>query len=222
MYTWPAASVTNVTLSIPFVIRHMVSVLASETVSPNEAHIATISAIILARLFLDLETIPHRLHTAFPRSVSAPPVSWRISRPFSGLSRFFPPPLFSFTLVHTISFTAALTLNRSTTTRSTAVKKMFNSNGASTHPCRRPCHTEPVRTSAVTRPDARSHPIVELASNFGGTPNRASTVHSRVRSTESYAWVRSTKHMCRGVLFCAPVGEVVGPQISYRSSTVAV
>ena len=42
LYTWPAASVTKVTLSIHFVVRHVVYVLASETVNPNEAHTATI------------------------------------------------------------------------------------------------------------------------------------------------------------------------------------
>ena len=58
MYTWPAASVTQVTLFILFVIRYMVSVLASETVNPNEAHTATITAIIFARLFVDIQTRP--------------------------------------------------------------------------------------------------------------------------------------------------------------------
>ena len=58
VYAWPAASVTKVSLSIPFVIRHMVSVSASETVNPNEADTATITTIIFARLFLDLETMP--------------------------------------------------------------------------------------------------------------------------------------------------------------------
>ena len=58
LYTWPAASVKKATLSVPFVIRHMVSVLVSETVNPNEALTATITVIIFARLLLDLETMP--------------------------------------------------------------------------------------------------------------------------------------------------------------------
>ena len=58
MYTWPIASVTKVTLSIYFVIKHMVSVLASETTNPNEEHTATITVRISARLFLDLVTMP--------------------------------------------------------------------------------------------------------------------------------------------------------------------
>ena len=57
LHTWPASTVTKVTLSIPFIIGHR-SVLASETVNPNEANTGTKAAIIFATMSLDLETMP--------------------------------------------------------------------------------------------------------------------------------------------------------------------
>ena len=48
LYTWPAASTLNVTVDsgIPFARKHMISVLASNTVRPNAAHTTTITPII--------------------------------------------------------------------------------------------------------------------------------------------------------------------------------
>ena len=74
--TSSAGSLTKVALPTRFVSRHMVSVLAPETVNPNEQQTATIFCILFARLFSSTwERCPRRLHTAFPRSVAAPPQS---------------------------------------------------------------------------------------------------------------------------------------------------
>ena len=100
--TWPAASVTKVTLSIPFVIGHTVSVLASETANPNEAYIATAPASIFARLCLDLETMPASSAYSIPHiGCGSATVPWGLCRPFFGLSRFFlPPPISILTFYH--------------------------------------------------------------------------------------------------------------------------
>ena len=71
----------------------MVAVLAFETVSPIEAHTATISFIIFARLFLDLETMPASSAYNIPQiGCGSATFSWGLSRPFSGLPRFCPAP----------------------------------------------------------------------------------------------------------------------------------
>ena len=60
LYTWPAASTLNVVVDsgIPFARKHMVSVLASDTVRPNAAHTTTITSIIFLSCSGDLETTP--------------------------------------------------------------------------------------------------------------------------------------------------------------------
>ena len=198
----------------------MVSVLISEIVNPNEARTAAISAIIFTRLFLDLQTMTASSAYSIPQiGFGSATVSWEISRPFSGLSLSPPHPLrllrlgAHHILHHTCNGTEPL--HRHMQFHS---KEMVNSNSASTHPCRRPCFTpnQPEHSPSSLRMRARipSWKCRITASIFGGTPNRASTVHKRVRSTESYALVRSTKH--------TQLVEVVGPQRSDRSSTVAV
>ena len=60
LYTWPAASTLNVAVDsgIPFVRKHMISVLASDTVRPNTAHTTTITPIIFLNCSGDCETTP--------------------------------------------------------------------------------------------------------------------------------------------------------------------
>ncbi|CAM9239845.1 unnamed protein product, partial [Laminaria digitata] len=93
-YTWPAASSNKVTMSIPFANRHMVSFLVSETINPNEAHTATISAIIFAKMFFDLETMPASSAYSSPLisflSIIVAPLG--LCRSFSGFSLLLPPP----------------------------------------------------------------------------------------------------------------------------------
>ena len=60
LYTWPAASTLNVEVDsgIPFVCKHMILVLASDTVRPNAAHTTTITPIIFLSCSGDCETTP--------------------------------------------------------------------------------------------------------------------------------------------------------------------
>ena len=127
-------------------------------------------------------------------------ISRGLCRPFFGLSRFCPPPILHLGAHHTLHHICiAVALNRSTATRSTAVKKMLNSNGARTHPCRTPCsmpnQSEHSPSSVRMSAGIPSWKWRTTASIFGDAPNRANTVHQRVRSTESYASVRSTKQI---------------------------
>ena len=58
LYTWPAASTLNMAVDsgIPFVRKHMISVLVSDTVRPNAAHTTTITHIIFSAARGDCET----------------------------------------------------------------------------------------------------------------------------------------------------------------------
>ena len=60
LYTWPAASTLNMAVDsgIPFALKHMISVLASDTVRPKAAHTTTITPIIFLSCSGDLETTP--------------------------------------------------------------------------------------------------------------------------------------------------------------------
>ena len=59
-YTWPAASPLNMAVDsgIPFARKHMISVLASDTVRPNAAHTTTITSITFLSCSGDCETTP--------------------------------------------------------------------------------------------------------------------------------------------------------------------
>ena len=60
VYTWPAASTLNMAVDsgIPFVRKHMISALASDTVRPNAAHTTTTTPIIFLIRSGDCETTP--------------------------------------------------------------------------------------------------------------------------------------------------------------------
>ena len=60
LYTWPAASTLNVAADsgIPFARKHIIPVLASDTVRPNTAHTTTITPIIFLSCLGDCETTP--------------------------------------------------------------------------------------------------------------------------------------------------------------------
>ena len=106
-----------------------------------------------------------------------------------------------------LSMMAASTRKRFSAKRSIAVKNMSNS-GASSHPCRRPCPTsnfsEHSPSPNLTHASMPSCNWRMTASILGGTPKRARTAHRRIRSTESYALVRSIKHKYKGVSFFRP------------------
>ena len=56
LLVYPAGCLSNENdFVLAFRHRHMITVLASETVDPKQVHTATITVIIFARLFLDLE-----------------------------------------------------------------------------------------------------------------------------------------------------------------------
>ena len=60
LYIWPAASTLSLSVDsgIPFVRKHMISVLASNTVRPNATHKATITPTIFLSCSRDCETTP--------------------------------------------------------------------------------------------------------------------------------------------------------------------
>ena len=60
LYTWPAASTLNMAVDsgIPFVLKHMISVFAPDTVRPNAAHTTTITPIIFLGCSGDCKTTP--------------------------------------------------------------------------------------------------------------------------------------------------------------------
>ena len=70
LYTWPAASTLNVAVAsgIPIVRKHMISVLASETVRPNAAHTVTITTIIFLTCSGDCEMTPASSAYSMPHS----------------------------------------------------------------------------------------------------------------------------------------------------------
>ena len=99
-------------------------------------------------------------------------------------------------------------LNLWRTTVSTTAK-MLNNSGDSTHPCRSPCSTS--NQSEQTPSSGRIQALNPYwkcwvtASICGGTPMQVSTYHRRVRSTVSYAFWRSIKHMKRDTPAFRPI-----------------
>ncbi|CAB1118243.1 unnamed protein product [Ectocarpus sp. CCAP 1310/34] len=95
--------------------------------------------------------------------------------------------------------TTSSSLNRMTTTSRTSAKKMLNSSWDSTHPCRTPCVTKNQSDSSPssmrTRARIPSWNWRMTSISFAGIPALASTFHSISRSTGSYAFFKSTKHM---------------------------
>ena len=84
-------------------------------------------------------------------------------------------------------------------TSMTAAKMMFNSSGDSTNPCRRPCVTQNLSeispSSIRIRARIPSWNWRATAIISSGIASVASTFLSSSRSTESYAFFTSTKHM---------------------------
>ena len=143
-------------------------------------------------------SIPHNLCTSssFPPRPSTLPV--RDVPSFSPFSLF----RWSCTMLSVMDESEK---KRFSATRSTAVKNMLNNSGASTHPCLRPCPTSNLCERSPS--SNRTHACIPswnwrmTASILDGTPKRARTSHKRVRSTESYALVRSINRKYKGVSF---------------------
>ena len=206
LYTWPAALMVNDTFSPRLVCRHMISVLDSETVSPNAEHAVTITVTVLSNPYDDRDTmpassaysIPHDLCTSsssFPRRPSTLPVRE---------VPFFSPFSFHWSYLM-LSMMAASAGKHFSATRSTAVKNMLNSSGASTHPWLRPCPTSNVSEHSPS--SNRMHACMPswnwrmTASIHGGTPKGARTSHRRVRSTESCFGEVDRAQVQGGVIF---------------------
>ena len=104
---------------------------------------------------------------------------------------------------------AGSSLNLWRTTVSKTAKKMLNNSGDSTHPCRSSCSTsnqfKQTPSSGHTQALIPSWNCWMTAIICGGTPMRVSTCYKRVRSTVSYAFWRSMKHMKRYILAFRPV-----------------
>ena len=99
-------------------------------------------------------------------------------------------------------------LNLSSTTRSIAAKNTLNNSGESTHPWRSPCatsnHSEHRPSSLRTHALSPSWNLRITSITCGGVPKRASTCQRSVRSTESYALCKSTKHRNSGTRALLP------------------
>ena len=80
-----------------------------------------------------------------------------------------------------------------------AAKKMLNNSGDKTHPCRSPYsasnQSKQAPLSGRTQALIRSWNCRMTAITCVSTPMRVSTYHRRVRSTVSYLFCRSMKHM---------------------------
>ena len=96
---------------------------------------------------------------------------------------------------------AGSSLNLWRTTFSTAVKKMSKNSGDNTHPCR--SHYSISNQSEHTPSSGRTQALIpswnyRMTSTIcGGSPMRVSACHRKGRSTVSYAFWRSMKHMKR-------------------------
>ena len=140
-YFWPAAAISSAgrggvgvspgCCAFSGARVRRVSVFYSDTVKPNAPNASTITVILLASPAGDLDTIPASSAYSIPytalRTQSSSVSSGPPSLPSSRNIRFSRMVLFS--------------LKRCSTTSITAAKKMLNSNGYSTHPCRGRCVT---------------------------------------------------------------------------------
>ena len=69
LYTWLAALIVNDTFPPPLVCRHMISVFASETVSPDAEHAVTITVIIFSSLSDDRDAMPASSAYSIPHNL---------------------------------------------------------------------------------------------------------------------------------------------------------
>ena len=188
-YFWPAAAISSAgrggfgvspgCCAFSGARIRRVSVVFSDTVEPNAPNTFTTIISILTSPAGDLDTIPASSAYSIPHtavctrssSVSCGP----LPLPSSRNTRF--------------SRMVSSSLKRCSTTSITAAKKMLNSNGDSTHPCRSPCvtsnHSEssPSSIRTLARIPLWNWPMISIIT--GGTPARASTFHNSSRSTES-------------------------------------
>ena len=157
----------------------MVSVFFADTVSPNARQTSTITSIILASPCGDRETMQASSACSMPQT----------ARRTSSIAGSGPIDVEGSFRCTSSARMAGSSLNLWRTTFSTAAKKMLNSSGDNTHPCRSPCSTstqsEQTPSSGHTQALIPSWNCRMTAIICGGTPMRVSTCHRRVRSTVS-------------------------------------
>ena len=176
----------------------MVFVLFADTFNAKTRQISAMTSIILASPCDDRETMqassafsmPHTIRRTYSIAGSGP-------IDVGG----------SFRSTSSASMTVSL-LNLWTTTISTTAK-MLNNSGDSTHPCRSPCSTsnqsEQMPSAGCKQALIPSWNCWMTAIICGDTLMRVSTCHRRVRSTVSYAFWRSMKHMKRDTPAFRPI-----------------
>ena len=158
----------------------MVAVFFADTVNANARQTCTITSIILASPCGDRETMQASSAYSMPYTVRRTTRSIAGSRPIDVEGSF---------RCTSSARMAGSSLNLWRTTFSTAAKKMLNSSGDNTHPCRSPCSTsnqsEQTPSSGRTRALIPSWNCQMTVIICGGTPMRVSTCHRRGRSTVS-------------------------------------
>ena len=129
LYTWPAASTLNVAVDsgIPFARKHMISVLASDTVRPNAAHSSRSPPSSSSADRVISRRPCHRQRKACSKAASRGLTLRQLLPPA-------PSPLFSSSGIPKASMMPLSALKRVEATFITAAKKMLNRRGASTHP----------------------------------------------------------------------------------------
>ena len=177
----------------------MVSVFFVNTVNAKARQTSTITSIILASPCGDRETMQASSAYSMPHT----------SRRTQSIAGSGPIDVGGSFRCTSSARMAGSSLNLWRTTVSTAAKKMLNNSGDSTHSCRSPCSTsnqsEQTPSSGRTQAFILSWIYWMTAIICGGTPMRVSIYHRRVRSTVSYAFWRSMKHMKRDTSALRPI-----------------
>ena len=178
----------------------MVSVFSADTVNAKARHTSTMTSIILVSPCGDRETMQASSAYSMPHTA-------RRTQSIAGSGPIDVGGSFRCT---SSARMAGSSPNLWRTTVSTAAKKMLNNSGDSTHPCRSPCFTS--NQSEQKPSSGRTQQALIPSWNYwmtaiicGGTPMRVSTCHRRVRSTVSYAFWRSMKHMKRDTPTFGPI-----------------
>ena len=196
LYTWSGDSTLNMELDsgIPYVYKHMISVLASHMVRPK---------------FTYTTNHPHHLPQLLGRLrddsvvVSVKYAPKRRRQDWLSDDCFPPPPF---------SSSGTSKRPRDLGRLETRVSHVYNCRREEDveqkerkHACLTKAlfHSKPPRAHPVTEPQPCSHAIVDLMTKIilCGTPKQTRTVQRMVRSTESYALIRPIKCRCKRICF---------------------
>ena len=177
----------------------MVSVFFADTDHAKDRQTSTMNSIILVSPCGDCETM--QASSAYSMLNTAR-LTWSIAG--SGLID-----VGGFFRCTSSARMAVSSLNLWRTMVSTAVKKMLNNSGDSTHSWRSPCSSS--NQSEQTPSSGRTQAIIPSGNRWmtgiicGGAPTRVSTCHRRVGSTVSYAFWRFMKHMKKDTSAFRPI-----------------